>query len=160
MRGQDALADDFFPSTLDDENRQNQDSLSSSKRADSLSISPDELKSIVIDSEKISPDRMKNMVKAANSFTRIYELAAFLKDEDISDSIKRAVLRKKNSNGLTAMFWAIRNRAHASVIQRMVEIGGKTLVLQQNPLGENSLHYAAYCGASLEVFEILLESGG
>uniref|UniRef100_A0A7S3QCG8 Uncharacterized protein n=2 Tax=Chaetoceros debilis TaxID=122233 RepID=A0A7S3QCG8_9STRA len=126
---------------------------------DSQSMSPGELKSI-LDSDHISRDRVENMVKAANSLTRNYELAAFLKDEGISDPIKRGVLRRKNSNGLTALFWAIRNRAHSSVIRRMVEIGGEALVLQQNPLGENSLHYAAYCGAELDVFKILLESGG
>uniref|UniRef100_A0A7S3QCL6 Ion transport domain-containing protein n=1 Tax=Chaetoceros debilis TaxID=122233 RepID=A0A7S3QCL6_9STRA len=158
MRGQDALVDDFVSSTLDD--GQNPDMLSSSKRANSQSMSPDELKSILIDSEHICKDRVENMVKAANSLTRNYELAAFLKDEGISDPIKRGVLRRKNSNGLTALFWAIRNRAHSSVIRRMVEIGGEALVLQQNPLGENSLHYAAYCGAELDVFKILLESGG
>jgi hypothetical protein len=158
MQGQDTLLDDFGSSTLDD--GQNQDMLSTSKRANSQSMSPDELKSILIDSERICIDRVEDMVKAANSLTRIYELAAFLKDEGISDPIKREVLRRKNNNGLTALFWAIRNRAHSSVIQRMVEIGGEALVLQQNPLGENSLHYAAYCGAELDVFKILLKSGG
>uniref|UniRef100_A0A7S3QDF9 Uncharacterized protein n=1 Tax=Chaetoceros debilis TaxID=122233 RepID=A0A7S3QDF9_9STRA len=158
MQGQDALVDDFVSSTLDD--GQNPDMLSSSKRANSQSMIPGELKNILIDSDHISKDREENMVKAVNSLTRIYELSAFFKDEGISDPIKRKVLRRKNRNDLTALFWAIRNRAHSSVIRRMVEIGGEGYVLKQNALGENSLHYAAYCGAELDVFKILLESGG
>ncbi len=104
---------------------------------------------------------LNNMVKAVNdhSASRTYEMESFLQDSMRSE-VKLLALSQKNKNGVTALFWALRNRVHCSIIEKMLVIGGKDFVMQTNPLGENSLHYAAFCGASYDVFEALVEVGG
>ena len=115
--------------------------------------------SIIIRGGKKELERMVKAVSGNSANNRPYETMAFLQDETIAAE-KLWALRMTNSNGLTSLFLAIRDRADCSVVKKMIDIGGKEFVMLSNPLGENSLHYAAICGASHDVFEALVDVGG
>jgi ankyrin repeat protein len=109
-----------------------------------------------------SKDNQKNidiLVKTVNNMDRIHEALAFLNDDSRSLEEKRASVMKQNSHGITALFWAVRSRADHSLVKKMVEIGGKELVLITNKYGENVLHNAAFCGSQYDVYKTILDAG-
>ncbi len=125
-------------------------------------VDPVDLDKAAIDAKASEAKKAKlNIwVKTVNDLTRRHEAVAFLNDSKISTEDKREALTTRNSNGVTALFWAIRRRAKFSLIEKMVEIGGRDMVLLCNNLKENVLHNAAFCGSSFEVFETIVEAGG
>uniref|UniRef100_A0A7S3Q9T1 Ion transport domain-containing protein n=1 Tax=Chaetoceros debilis TaxID=122233 RepID=A0A7S3Q9T1_9STRA len=112
-----------------------------------------------IESSEAKKAKMNMWVKTVNDLTRRHEAVAFLNDSKISTADKREALATRNSNGVTALFWAIRRRADISLIEKMVEIGGYDMVLVCNNLKESVLHNAVFCGASYEVFREIVEAG-
>ncbi len=101
-----------------------------------------------------------DMVKAAGSLTRPYEQWSFLDDESERPDVKEEAIKRKNTNGLTSLMVAIRNRADIRVIRRMLELGKEDLIKKKNNWNESALHYAAYVSSPLEVFEAILECDG
>ena len=109
--------------------------------------------------DSISSD-LDNLVKTVNNLNRKHEVLALLNDKNRSLKEKRLAIMTQNNHGVTALFWAVRRHAEYTLIKRMVEIGGKELVLLFNKYEENVLHNAALCDSSFSVFKILIDAGG
>lgn len=99
------------------------------------------------------------LVKTVNNLTRMHEALAFLNDKNRSLKDKRLAVMMQNSHGVTALFWAVRRNADPALIERMVEIGGKELVLLYNTYHENVLHNAALCGKPFHIVKTILDAG-
>jgi hypothetical protein len=94
------------------------------------------------------------------SLTRKHEALVFLNDETIADDAKKAAVMKQNEGGLTALIKAIHCHVDHSIIKRMVEIGGKDLVICTDKGGKNVLISAATCGSSNDTMKTIMDAGG
>ena len=68
-----------------------------------------------------------------------------------------------NDNGVTALHWACENRNDNSmeIILRMLEMGGKELLMMNDGGNNTVLHWACINeNASMEIISKLLEMGG
>ena len=110
--------------------------------------------------QRFDKDDLDNLVKTVNNLSRMHEALAFLNDDTRSITEKKIAVMTQNSHGMTSLFWAVRRHADVGLIEKMVEIGGRELVLIQNKSLENVLHQAAFLGSSLEIFMIIVNAGG
>jgi hypothetical protein len=94
------------------------------------------------------------------SLTRKHEALVFLNDETIADDAKKAAVMKQNEGGLTALIKAIHCHVDHSIIKRMVEIGGKDLVILTDKDGKNVLINAAIFGSSNDIIKTIMDAGG
>jgi ankyrin repeat protein len=99
------------------------------------------------------------LVQTVNNLTRMHEALAFLNDSNRNLRDKQISVRRQNRHGVTALFWAIRRGADHCLVEKMVEIGGKELVLLTNKYKENVLHNAAFCGSRYDVYKTILDAG-
>lgn len=100
------------------------------------------------------------IIKTVNNLSRLHEALAFLNDDKRSNYVKKFALMARNKHGITSLVWAVRRNADFELVKKMVEIGGKDLVLISNNSDENVLHQAAFLGAPYEVFELIVQAGG
>ena len=97
------------------------------------------------------------VVSMLTNSARINEALTFLDDKDRSSDEKKLAMRYKSTS---ALFWAVRERADDSLIEKILQYGGYELVVQTNTYSENVLHHAAYCGPSDTVIKKLVDVGG
>jgi ankyrin repeat protein len=113
------------------------------------------------DGNEKDDDKTKNILaNTVNNLSRRHEALVFLNDKTLTKDEKKTAVMKQNKHGVTALFWAIRRHADHSLIKKMVEIGGKDLVILTNNYGENALINAAFCGSSYDIFKTILDAGG
>eukprot|EP00551_Chaetoceros_affinis_P007999 CAMPEP_0203681384 /NCGR_PEP_ID=MMETSP0090-20130426/42563_1 /ASSEMBLY_ACC=CAM_ASM_001088 /TAXON_ID=426623 /ORGANISM="Chaetoceros affinis, Strain CCMP159" /LENGTH=705 /DNA_ID=CAMNT_0050549847 /DNA_START=89 /DNA_END=2203 /DNA_ORIENTATION=+ len=91
--------------------------------------------------------------------TRDHEILAFLNDETYTTEEKRNALFQRTILGVSALSWAVRRNMDLPIIEKMLEIGGKELVMKRNTNAETPLHYAAFCGSSHNVVKAIVEKG-
>lgn len=118
-------------------------------------------------SEETNPDAaayrkrdLNLLVKTVNNLTRMHEALEFLDDGTRRIDEKQIAVMTQNSHGVTALFWAVRRNADFRLIEKMVNIGGKQLVMLVNKSSENVLHQGSFLGISYEVFKLIVNAGG
>lgn len=67
----------------------------------------------------------------------------------------------KDSDDRTPLHYAVTNsNVSIEAISKIIEIGGKTLVVEKDCYGENALHIACQRKASIKIIDKLIENGG
>ena len=85
------------------------------------------------------------------------------KDNNTNDQMdirKDIVLFKNNRNGHNALLCAYEYKASKEVLLKLIEIGGRDIILDQDTYGMNALQYACIYRSSEEVLLKLIEVGG
>lgn len=91
-----------------------------------------------------------------NDFAKVFTLLSSKRKKKIAK-----IVMQKDSDERTPLHYAVTNSdVSVEVVSKLIEIGGKELVLARDLFGENAVHVAVASTVSLEVILKLVEAGG